>query len=152
MAAALLWGPGSCWFPKRRGHSLEPTSQPELGGHCVLVRSTKHLHANRRCKELGFNKHFLILLRLWNHKEPEVIWPLSSLDNLYPWKLLCTSNCQQMPNVPDHVASHLNALMAWPRLSDKVKASEGLGKVPEDLTSLCGTTFFPQHAAAHGLL
>lgn len=57
-----------------------------------------------------------------------------------------------MPNMPDHVTSHLNAPMAWPRLSDKVKASEGLGKVPEDLTSLCDTTFFPQHAAAHGLL
>ena len=57
-----------------------------------------------------------------------------------------------MPKTPDHVTSHLNALMAWPRLSDKVKASEGLGKVPEDLTSLCSITFFPQHATAHGLL
>lgn len=54
--------------------------------------------------------------------------------------------------MPDHVASHLNAPMAWLHLSDKGKASEGLGKVPEDLTSLCDTTFFPQSAAAHGLL
>lgn len=64
MAAALPWGPRLTLVSQAQGHTLDPTSQPELGGHCVLVRSAKHLHANRRCKELGFNKHFLILLRL----------------------------------------------------------------------------------------
>ena len=35
MAAAVPWGPGSRWFPKLRGHTLDPTSQPELGGSPV---------------------------------------------------------------------------------------------------------------------